>query len=127
MIIWGMAVWWYTDGWRQCLQRCIARFESTVDFFSFTLLLKTLFAPFRQISAGRVGGSFEVQMQAFFDRTVSRCIGAVVRLFMLAFGSVVIIFQLLFGGILLIGWACVPFLPIVGAVLYVAGWLPWIN
>ena len=125
MIIWGMVAWWYTDGWRQCLQRAQARLEATLDFFSFGLLVQTLFAPFRQISAGSVRGSFEVQVRAFFDQLISRIIGMVVRLIMIGIGSIVVLMNLLVAVVLLFGWVFVPLLPLVGLGLYLTGWLPW--
>ena len=127
MVIWGMARWWYTDGWYQCLKRIIGRINATSDFFSISLLVKTLFAPFRQISAGGVRGPLDVQMRAFFDRLISRVIGMVVRLIMVVAGSVTIALNVLVGLGLLIFWALVPLLPLVGVGLYVLGWVPWTN
>lgn len=127
MVIWGMVTWWYTLGWRQCLEQVKSRVEATLDFFSIGLLLRTLFAPFRQISAGRVRGSFDVQMRAFFDRLVSRIIGMVVRLIMIVIGSVTIIINLTCGLIVVGAWAFVPLMPIIGLSLFLLGWMPWSN
>lgn len=125
MVIWGMMTWWYTDGWRQCALRAKERLEATLDYFSISLLFKTLFAPFRQISAGNVRGSLDVQMRAFFDRLVSRAIGSVVRLIMIGIGSFVIVLNVVVGGIILLLWAIVPALPFIGLILFVFGWVPW--
>lgn len=127
MAIWGMMTWWYTDGWRQCWLRVKERLMATLDFFSVDLLIKTLFAPFRQISAGNVRGPLGVQMRAFFDRLVSRCIGTVVRLVMIGVGVITITFNLVVGGLLLVFWAFVPLLPLAGLALFIIGWLPWSN
>lgn len=127
MVMWGMMKWWYTDGWHQCWLRVEERLASTLDFFSIDLLMRTLFAPFRQISAGNVRGPLAVQIRAFFDRLISRCIGAAVRLFMIGIGAVTIVFNLITGGLLLLFWAFVPLLPFVGLVLFLIGWLPWSN
>lgn len=125
MIIWGIVTWWYTDGWRQCLLRMQDRIAATLDFFSFGLLVGTLFAPFRQISAGKVGGSFEVQVRAFLDQLISRAIGMVVRLITIAIGSVAVLIDLLVAIVLLIGWLFVPLLPFIGLGLFILEWLPW--
>lgn len=125
MVIWGMMTWWYTEGWRQCLLRVKGRLAATLDYFSIGLLLKTLFAPFRQISAGNVRGSLDVQMRAFFDRLISRFIGMMVRLVMIGVGGLVILFNVIAGGVTIIFWALVPLLPLVGVALFVSGWLPW--
>lgn len=120
-----MMTWWYTLGWRQCLERVKNRVEATMDFFSIGLLLRTLFAPFRQISAGRVRGPIGVQMQAFFDRLISRLIGMVVRLLMIMIGGVTIIINLISGLFVVVAWAFVPLMPIIGLVLFLMGWMPW--
>ncbi len=125
MILWGMMTWWYTDGWRQCLERATLRLEATLDTFSIGLLLSTLFSPFRQISAGNVRGSFDAQMRAFVDRTISRFIGMMVRLVMIVVGCVVIVCNVVFGLLFVLGWALVPVLPIVGLLLFLIGWVPW--
>lgn len=125
MIIWGMVAWWYTEGWYQCLSRVRERIEATLDYFSFDLLLGTLFAPFRQISAGNVRGSFEVQVRAFFDQLISRVIGMIVRLLTIVIGSIVVLLNLLIALVLLVGWVFVPLLPVIGLVLFSLGWTPW--
>ena len=125
MVIFGVLAWWYTDGWKQCLLRVRDRFVATADYFSIGLLLKTLFAPFRQISAGTVDGPFEAKLQAFFDQLISRFIGAAARLVVMAIGIVTIILGAVAGGVTLILWVFVPFLPIVGLILFALGWLPW--
>lgn len=92
---------------------------ATFDFFSIDLLVKTLFAPFRQISAGHVQGPMAVQLRAFADRLVSRVIGAIVRLIMLVIGVIAIVLQALLAGVILLGWLLVPLLPLVGLMLFI--------
>ena len=107
------------------MERVAERLVATTDFFSIGLLARTLFAPFRQISAGGVRGPLGVQMRAFFDRLISRLIGAMVRTAMIFTGCVAVALQALCGGIIAVGWLFVPALPLVGVVLTVIGWLPW--
>lgn len=101
------------------------KLASTVDFFSIDLLLRTFFAPFRQISAGRVDGPLGVQMQAFFDRLISRMIGAMIRLVMIIVGILAIIFYGIVGIVWVMAWAFIPLLPILGVVLALMEWMPW--
>lgn len=98
---------------------------ATTDFFSIDLLLATLFSPFRQISAGHVRGSLEVQLHAFFDRLISRLIGAMVRTALIVAGSVSLALTLVVGLLVVVIWVCVPVVPLLGLVLMAAGWLPW--
>lgn len=114
--------WWYGDGWRKRAQLVSLRLDGTIDYFSIDLLAKTLFAPFRQISAGKVDGPIGVQLRALVDKLVSRVIGAIVRTLILVFGGVAIGLQIMVGGISLLVWALLPLLPIVGIILAVTGW-----
>jgi hypothetical protein len=100
------------------------RLAKAYDFFSLDILIKTLFAPFRQISAGQVRGSLDVQIRAFFDRLLSRCIGALVRSIMLVIGSLWTLILAIAGLIEGVLWLFVPLLPIIGAVMFAIGWVP---
>jgi hypothetical protein len=125
MFIAGILLWWYGPGWRQRAVRLGERLMAVEDYFSIDLLLRTFFAPFRQISAGKVQGSLNVQMRALFDRIISRIIGAMIRFFMVIVGIVIITLNALIGVVLLACWALVPLLPIGGIVLFTTGWIPW--
>lgn len=124
MFLMGILSWWYGNGWRQRLAMLGDRVESTSDYFSIGLLASTLFSPFRQISAGKVNGPLALQMRAFFDRLISRLIGAVVRSFMILFGVVALSFQVICGVIVLLFWAIIPLFPVIGLLLTVIGWVP---
>jgi len=125
MFILGIVSWWYGAGWRQRITFLRARLAGVMDFFSIDLLLRTLFAPFRQISAGNVQGPIAVQLRAFFDQLLSRVIGAIIRSFMIVMGLATILLTVVFGGLLVIAWAFVPLLPVIGIVLWCVGWTPW--
>lgn len=120
-----MLSWWYTTGWRQQLLRLREKVASTMDYFSIDLLLRTFFSPFRQISAGKVTGPIGVQMRAFFDRLISRLIGAMMRLFMIIFGSIAIAFHAIIRLVLLAVWAFIPLAPFIGLYVFATGWIPW--
>jgi hypothetical protein len=125
MLIVGILSWWYGEGWKQRVVMQREKLASTMDYFSIDLLLRTFFSPFRQISAGKVNGPLGVQMRAFFDRLISRMIGAMVRLFMIVIGTLAIIMYIVIGATWLIIWAFVPFFPIIGLILFISGWMPW--
>ncbi len=125
MFLVGLISWWYGRGWLTHLYRVGARFNATLDFFSIGQLTKTLFAPFRQISAGASGdASFGGAVRAFVDQLISRVIGGFVRFFTILLGVVVIIFQAVYETIALIAWWLVPLFPIVGFILLAVGWVP---
>lgn len=121
LLLTSLLSWWYTDGWRKRIKLVAERMEGTLDYFSFDLLLKTLFAPYRQISAGKVDGPLEVKLRALIDKLFSRIIGAFIRVIILIIGGVVISFQAIIGVVILIGWALVPLLPVAGLVVMLTG------
>ena len=111
MLIVSLLSWWYGEGWKNFVGEFSEALKSTVDFFSIASLFKTLFSPFRQISAH--GG--------FTDRLVSRLIGSVVRFFLIIFGAIAIIFEGLFGILMVVAWPLIPLIPVACVVLMMAG------
>lgn len=124
MFIVGLFSWWYSAGWADEARRVRERIASAADYFSIGLLAKTLFSPFRQISAGRVQGPLGVKWRAFVDRLISRCIGAIVRSVMIIIGVVWIAIVTSIGSITLVFWLIVPALPVVGIIMTIIGWVP---
>ena len=121
----GIFWWWYGAGWKSAVFRVGARIISLYDYFSIDLLLKTLFSPFRQISAGGVDGPINIKIRAFFDQLLSRIIGAIVRTIVIGVGLIALAGMIIFGLVYVIGWALVPLVPLAGLVLALAGWIPW--
>jgi hypothetical protein len=124
MFLVGIISWWYGDGWRRQVKVIKSRLISSIDFFSIELLASTLFAPYKQISAGSVNGPIAIQIRAFFDNLISRIIGAIVRTGMILIGLVVIFVQFLFGIVEMIFWSILPFLPAIGMIMMIIGWVP---
>lgn len=122
MLFISLIQWWYGDGWKRRIHLIGSHLEGTIDFFSVTLLLKTLFQPFRQISAGRVEGTLDDRLRAVADKLISRVIGAGIRLVIIAVGLLSITVHALFGLVVLISWAIVPALPLAGLILVFTGW-----
>lgn len=122
----GFILWWYGAGWRDQVSALRRRIVKVVDMFSIDLLLKTLFMPFRQISADQVDGSLSVKMHAFLDKLVSRMIGAVVRLITILAGILTLTCYVVVGALLLLAWPLVPILPIIGVFITTTGWTPWL-
>ena len=126
MLIIALISWWYGAGWRRQASLSGERLASTMDYCSIDLLLKTLFSPFRQISANsHVDGSISAKFQAWLDKLVSRFIGALVRTIIILTGVLVLLATSIYGIFLLAIWPVVPFLPILGLILSIAGWMPW--
>ncbi len=127
MFLVGLLQWWYGRGWIDEVGRVGRRLKATAAFFSIGQLAATLFAPFRQISAGSVSGPVGVQMRAFFDKLISRFIGAIVRLGTILAGIVVLVLQSFLSAAALVLWFILPGLPVIGVILFAIGWVPsWI-
>lgn len=126
MFLVGLLSWWYSGGIKRRFAKIGSRITGTVDFFSIGLLISTLFAPYKQISAGNLSGSFTFadQVRAFLDRSISRIIGAFARSFMIIIGIFVITMQFIFEILATIIWLTMPALPVIGAVIMLTGWLP---
>jgi hypothetical protein len=123
MMLLALFSWWYTTGWAELARRVAGRVERTLQSFSVGLLAKSLFSPFRQISADNVQGSFDVQMRAFGDRLFSRFFGAFVRSFFILFGFVGALLTGAVGLVQLAVWPLVPALPVLGFALAFVGWV----
>lgn len=117
MIIFDLLGWWYLEGWRGFGRVLIEKLRGALSFFSIGALVRTLFAPFRQISAGESGAA----LQVFLDRLISRLVGAVVRIFLMIVGIIVFVVETILSLALMIIWPLVPVLPAVCIVLTVMG------
>lgn len=126
MLIAAFFAWWYGDGWRSQINQIKLSLVKINDTFSIPLLLSTLFAPFRQISAGSVSGSIEVQFRAAIDKLFSRFIGAFMRTIMIFVGIILMILFIIISLIRLMLWPLLPLFPIVGLVLMSSLGTPWI-
>lgn len=120
----GMISWWYGRGWQVQFGRVTSRLVATVRFFSIGQLFATLFAPFRQISAGKTTGTLGGVMRGLVDQLISRVIGSIVRLFTIVAGSIVLIIQCVIEAIVLIFWLILPLFPVAGLIMFAIGWVP---
>ena len=111
MIVADLFSWWYSGGYGFFASKLFDKLKSTADFFSILDLLKTLFAPFHQISAGGTSSlALDVRLRAFFDRLFSRFFGALIRIFLILVGLVALLVEF---GIILVLILARPFLPLV--------------
>lgn len=120
----SLIVWWYGRGWRWQLRNVSDRLQRWIDYFSFGIITRTLFAPFRQIGAGKVSGPLDVQFRAWLDRTFSRVVGFFVRFIVLIAGAVAMVVIVVLSVLQLLGWLLVPLAPIAGFMLMFLGWTP---
>jgi hypothetical protein len=122
MLIATFFAWWYGVGWMTLVQKVSGRVTGVLSFFSVGQLLTSLFAPFRQISAGKVQGPLGVILRAWVDRLFSRGIGAIVRSLLILTGLFCAAFYGVLGVIMMIAWPILPGLPLLGIILMVSGY-----
>lgn len=126
MLALSLVTWWYSAGWRDQAELCGSRLARVSDQFSITLLLQSLFAPFRQISADEPSrGGLDAKMRAWLDKLISRCIGAMIRSVLIITGAILLLIEVIVAGARLVVWPFVPVLPVVGIVMTASGWIPW--
>lgn len=126
MLPFSLVTWWYGTGWRDQAALCGARLSRVSDRFSITLLLRSLFSPFRQISANdAVGAGLDAKLRAWLDRMISRCIGAMVRSALIVTGVMLLIIEAAVAALRLVAWPVLPFFPVLGVIFTMSGWIPW--
>lgn len=118
MFLVGIFSWWYSRGWLEKIEALRLGIAKTYDQFSIGILFQTLFYPFKQISSQQVAGSL---LQRFIDKTISRGVGFMVRLFTILAGTIIITVRFFLACLVIVGWPLVPLLPIACVVLYALG------
>jgi hypothetical protein len=125
MLLMSLFSWWYSDGLKKELVYLAHAMGASLDFFSIGLLIKTLFAPFRQIDAGQaMQAPVDIQVRMFFDRLLSRIIGAVMRLVLIVVGAATLTVQLVGSVAAMAIYLLLPLLPVIGVAMYALGWTP---
>jgi hypothetical protein len=123
MFILKSYAWWYTQGWGIFIGKVKNFFSTIIDFFSMNSLIRTLFKPFRQISAdtAKADSSLDLKFHMFIDRLVSRTVGFFSRFILLLIGCVILILSGVFSLALIILWPFLPLAPFAGIILTVLG------
>jgi hypothetical protein len=128
MFIVGMLTWWYTTGWKKIVVIFGEKLSATEDYFSIDILLGSLFAPYKQISASGSGrGTLQDKMREWGDRQFSRFFGAIIRLLLIIVGLIWLSVQAVLYLLCLVIWPVFPLMPLVGLVLMMVIGIPWVN
>lgn len=96
--------------------------EWVSESFSAPELIRTLFAPFRQTFVGGSRGSIGDKFRGLIDRFISRVIGFLVRIFLLAMASIIFLAVMIVGMIGLVIWPFLPLMPIIAIFAAIWGW-----
>lgn len=116
-----MILWWYPSGWRLFISKAKATLSNIIDFFSMDSLIRTLFKPYRQISAASAStnASLDLKFHMFIDRLVSRFIGFFSRLFLLIIGTLFLLAGSIISLAIIILWPLIPLLPILALIIII--------
>lgn len=125
MVITSLLEWWYSDGWLSELTRIRWSFLKVADKFSIGLLVKTLLAPFRQISADEQARTAGGLINVLIDKLISRLVGLFMRLVMIILGIVTLLLLAVVSLIRMIVWPILPLLPVIGVALMLMVGAPW--
>ena len=121
MVIISLLSWWYSEGWLEQISLTKRSFIKLADKFSIGMLLRTLFAPFRQISVGEQAGKTASLASVIADKLISRLVGSV----MVFVGTLALIVYAIISVFRLAGWPLLPLAPVLGLILMVSVGAPW--
>ncbi len=99
--------WWYGHGWFWVLKGAVRQTHNINAAFSVGILLRTLFAPWKQIQSV---ASFQNFLQTAVDNMISRLIGATVRSGMLLVAATATLLTMAGGVLVFLAWPLVPLL-----------------
>ena len=109
--------WWYGPGWMATVHRVSAWTSGIERAFSLTLLLKTLFSPWRRIISVS-GRGIDAKIKAALDNLVSRLVGFVVRSIVLVAAGAATLGAFIGGLLMMVIW---PLLPVAIVAFAIAG------
>ena len=113
MFLISFFTWWYGAGWMRLPREIRQRIRYITQFFSLTIILKTLFAPWKRDIAYATSPALEDRFNALIGNLVSRFIGFLIRIFFMIGGVCAIVCTAVGGTVLFVIWPILPVLPIV--------------
>lgn len=110
--------WWYVSGWSWLAEKSAARYKLIGEALSVGILIKTFFAPWKQIQSITTLQNF---IQSTVDNIVSRVVGMVVRGLMLLAALLLYLLLSVFTIASFIVWPVIPLLIIILPILTLKG------
>ncbi len=109
LFIFDYLSWHYTRAFRDIGSVWLNFMWFILHFFSIPLLLRTLFSPWRRVSAGHKKGDLEDYAQAIAFNLMSRLVGFLVRIVLVVVGLIALTLLILGFVVFLIAWSFLPF------------------
>ena len=107
MLATDMFRWWYGYGWSSLVAWCRGGYHLILRSFSFELLFRTLFSPWRRIIS-YPGASLEDKLRALADNVFSRIIGFFIRFFVIIAAAICLLLWTICCGLMIVLWPLVP-------------------
>jgi len=104
----GYFKWWYGRGLREVWLIVKALFLRLFDTFSFDLLFKTLFAPWKRDIVSGEGLSLNDRMRAHLFNLISRLIGFIIRSVILVLALAFFVIYWILAVVVLLVWLGYP-------------------
>ena len=113
-----MLGWWYSRGWLWVIEKTLGRLQAIGQVFAVRILLRTWFAPWKQIYTPTTFRNF---IRNSVDNAVSRLVGGVVRSIILFCALVLSLLVITIGVISLVAWPFIPLLTLILPILALDG------
>lgn len=104
--------WWYSSVPKELAKQQQLLLSTVVDYFSFGILLKTLFQPWKRDVISTQGMSLQEQFGVWQLNLVARFIGAVVRSGAIFVGGLALIALVSLFALLWVSWVLAPALAV---------------
>lgn len=117
LILWQ---WWYRRGWQSAAAALLDTIRTTFLSFSVSVLLKTLFAPWkRTVNIAGPNTPLALRVHWWVGNQVSRFIGFFIRVFVLMVSLSVLAAMAVGSLVLLVIWPVAPLAVIAGLIMAV--------
>jgi hypothetical protein len=121
MLFMDFITWWYGRGWVLRFSSIGLQLSHWAEFFSLGTLLKSLFAPWRQIVVQKAPDrSLNDIMRGWVDNAVSRLVGFWVRTTVFFTGLIVLALIAFLNLAYALAWPLIPGIPILLIIIGVA-------
>ena len=117
-LFFSYAVWHYSRGLQDFLNVWSNFLWFLYNFFSVSLLVRTLFSPWRRMDElGRSGFHLKAFLEKFVTNLIVRGIGICARFFVIVSGCLTILTGFILGFIFFVAWCLLPVV-IVGLIVF---------
>jgi ATP-dependent Clp protease ATP-binding subunit ClpC len=123
----SFAAWYFNQGIHELLEMWKNSIELLLRFFSMEEMIRTLLSPWHRdvhVQTWR-GWNPEKSLELIFENVISRCIGAVVRIIMIAVGAAFVAAALVTGLAVAVFWIVFPLLLVAGIIAAFGGAVPF--